>query len=46
MAMEDAPKTREHNSNAIDAQRKIRDEREEIKNKKGLKMRVMSTLNV
>ena len=30
-AMEDAPKTREHNSNAIDAQRKMRDKREEIK---------------
>ena len=36
MAMEDAPKTREHNSNAIDAQRKMRDEREEIKKQKGL----------
>ena len=38
MAMEDAPKTKEHNSNAINAQRQMRDEREEIKNKKGLKM--------
>ena len=34
MAMEDAPKTREHNSNAIDAQRKMRDEQEEIKKTK------------
>ena len=35
MAMEDAPKTREHNNAAIDRQRERREEKEEIKRKKG-----------
>ena len=33
--MEDTPKTREHNNNAIDAQRQMRDKQEEIKKQKG-----------